>query len=403
MAENLKRKTMNELPQRVIGDDIHTRLPMNEIFTRLPVKSLLRCKSVSKYWLSLISDPEFVKDYYKSCAIKNPNDFDCIVANKYNVGLVVISRNEETCILPPHRYEIFGSIYGLICLSNDDYSSYKDNDKKFLLWNPAIHQFKESNFPPGRIRVGSSSTKEVVGFGFDSVSNDYKVVVCRISLKNRSAFVYSSNSDKWSDLIIPDYVFPASNVQIPYLSNITVKDCPYWTTFPSCSPEEQFVPLVPVKFDTRSNEFKLLPEFQCKRGQNIKLVNMMDRPTLMEYEQDSQNLSVNIYSLNEEEGSGVWSKICIVERPIDHYRRFRNLLQGFKCGDEIVFEEYGRFSYYDHNTDKISHIPGTISSYVFCCFGYTPSLVFLKGMESDMKSNTHLSQLVSSLKPKSCP
>ncbi|XP_074335868.1 F-box/kelch-repeat protein At3g23880-like [Apium graveolens] len=377
---------------------------MNKIFTRLPVKSLLRCKSVSKYWLSLVSDPEFVKDYHKSYPIENPNEFDCVVANKNKVGLVIISRNEEICILPPDHYEVFGSIHGLICLGND-HSAFNNNDKKFWLWNPAIHQFKEFNFPPG-IR-GSHTSRDVVGFGFDPVSNDYKVVFCRVFLNNRfvcpskfdkrSAFVYSSNSDKWSDLIIPDNVFPAaSEVQIPYFSNTIVKDCPYWISFPNRWPEEPFVPLVLVKFDTTSNVFNLFPEFHCKHGQNVVLVNMMDRPTLMEYEQHSYNLSVNVYSLDEE-GSGVWSKIYTVDRPTDNFRRFRNLLQGFKCGGEILFEEYGRFSYYDHKTDKISHIPGTSCSSVSCCFGYTPSLVFLEGMESDMKSNTHLSQLVSYL------
>lgn len=172
MRENLKKRSMNELPQ-------HSRLPLNEIFTRLLVKSLLRCKSVSKYWLSLISDPEFVKDHYKNGAIKNPSDLDCLVANKNNVGLVILSRQVETCILPPdryelfgsiHRYELFGSIHGLLLCRNAEYSSL-NVDEKFWIWNPAIHQSKEFTFPHG-IHRWSHYDPHVVGFGFDPENND---------------------------------------------------------------------------------------------------------------------------------------------------------------------------------------------------------------------------------------
>ena len=46
---------MKDLPEEV----------MLEILLRLPVKSLLRFKSVCKHWLSLISDPNFAKLHFE--------------------------------------------------------------------------------------------------------------------------------------------------------------------------------------------------------------------------------------------------------------------------------------------------------------------------------------------------
>ncbi|XP_059663765.1 F-box protein At3g07870-like [Cornus florida] len=70
-----------------------------------------------------------------------------------------------------HRYyKIVGSINGLICLSDDFFI----NSSVVIIWNPANRKTLHVPFPPsslsGRIH------KCVVRFGFNSCTNDFKVV-----------------------------------------------------------------------------------------------------------------------------------------------------------------------------------------------------------------------------------
>lgn len=69
---------------------------------------------------------------------------------------------------------------------------------------------------------------------------------------------------------------------------------------------------------------------------------------------------MDVYSLRVEE-SGAWSKMYSVGpiKPIESNSRYLNLSQGFKYSvDEIVYYEYGIFSYYHNRTNKSSRIPG---------------------------------------------
>ncbi|XP_017234900.1 F-box/kelch-repeat protein At3g23880-like [Daucus carota subsp. sativus] len=342
-VEKSKREMMKVLPEQIIS---------YEILTRVPTKSLVRCKSVCKSWLSLLSDPKFTKLHCEIRAQQNPDDYDCLVASKYTTGLVSVSRHEQTCILPPDRFnlmKLIGSIHGLVCLR-------RDHEDKLWLWNPAIRRAKEFWSPSLQRQGGRIYCWNNFGFGFDHVRNDYKVVVFSDSVDRMwSAFLYSSNSDTWSHLIVPEHVIEQAKLKqiLSYCPTTTiVKDCPYWTSYNPSGHRLNF-----LKFDTRTNKFEFLPEFQSKSGRDTILVNMMDRPALMDYEQNFQNISVDVCSLDED--SGVWRKMYSVG-PIANCGLKWDLTQGFKYGGSIVFYSDGVFSYYDHKTDTMCLVPGPI-------------------------------------------
>ena len=50
----------SDMPNAYFPDEI-----IREILSRLPVKSLLQFRSVSKHWKSLISDKHFIQSHYK--------------------------------------------------------------------------------------------------------------------------------------------------------------------------------------------------------------------------------------------------------------------------------------------------------------------------------------------------
>lgn len=343
-TENAKKKTKAEA-------ELLVELIRDEVLTRLPIKSVVRFQSVCKPWLYLFSDPKFVKDHLSRNSTQNPNDYDCLVASKKS-KIVMLSRYKETFVLPSDHYhcQLVGSVQGLLCLRRGN---------KFSLWNPAIHQSREftlstETFPPQR-----SGDPIRIGLGFHHASKDYKVIVCCLSGDLWYASVYSADSDSWTDVFVPDYVFPKTKRGRWHVPNSIVKDCPYWM-FPRTSAVNVFmVSLAIVKFYVESNEFKLLPEFNFdKRGQpcgnhHYELVTMQDCLTLMVCRRSTISI-VDVYFLDEE-GSCVWSKMHSVG-PLDLYTHYLHLSQGFRYGGEIVYHTYGNFFCYDHKSGIVKRL-----------------------------------------------
>ncbi|XP_074335941.1 putative F-box protein At3g10240 [Apium graveolens] len=215
-----------ELPEELIR---------TEILARLPLKSLARFKSVCKLWLSVLSsDPQFIKELDR----RNPDDYDCIVANNSD-HIVILSRYREIFTLHgDHLYKLIGSANGLVCVTRG---------KKVSLWNPAIFQCKEFDLPP-LCYLGMDK----IGFGFYPVSNDYKVVVlCKsYSLSNLNCVVYSSSSGTWIAQSQPGYEIVMSKFTRSLTPTTMVKDCPYWT----CSTRDKNITsLATLKFDATSS------------------------------------------------------------------------------------------------------------------------------------------------------
>ncbi|KAL6998495.1 hypothetical protein U1Q18_008624 [Sarracenia purpurea var. burkii] len=153
---------MSTLPEQIVAN----------ILLRLPIKSLGRCKCVSKSWLSFISDPFFVKshlnqavsdadsgrfriltvpfhsfDYESPSAFEDDDDRD----NDALVDLDFLYRkpDDEDPI-------IVGSCNGLICL-------FYDPDC-YILWNLTTRELPP---PP------SSPSLNLTGFGCPSSLDDY--------------------------------------------------------------------------------------------------------------------------------------------------------------------------------------------------------------------------------------
>ncbi|XP_028073769.1 F-box protein CPR1-like [Camellia sinensis] len=158
-----------------------------DILTRLPAETLVRSTLVSKSWYSLITSPSFIS-HHLNRTISNPNNthlllryctedpieqehyslrFDDPITNTFNEYAKL--NFPFTCIDPP--FGIVGSCNGLICIS-DDQACY---NHEMFLWNPLIRKSVSIPYPNVRFR-SHGSFMHSLGFGFDSVSNDFKVV-----------------------------------------------------------------------------------------------------------------------------------------------------------------------------------------------------------------------------------
>ncbi|KAL7185323.1 hypothetical protein ACSBR2_027289 [Camellia fascicularis] len=129
-----------------------------DILTRLPAETLVRSTLVCKSWYCT-EEPNERGHYSVRCDDPINNTFNEYAKFKFPFH----------CIDP--CYCIVGSCNGLICIS-DDQLYYKNTT---FLWNPLIR--KSMLIPNPNIRFTSHGPfTHSLGFGFDSASNDFKVV-----------------------------------------------------------------------------------------------------------------------------------------------------------------------------------------------------------------------------------
>ncbi|XP_012833178.1 PREDICTED: F-box/kelch-repeat protein At3g23880-like [Erythranthe guttata] len=181
---------------------------IEEILSRLPVKSLLRFRCVSKSWRALISSKRFIKAHLehsrkdttnftrhvivststppggirlKHCSL--PPLFCGLVADSSDVDFPITNRVGSVCIR--------GNCNGLVCVVIDK--------KHIYLWNPSTRKFKE--MPHADADVDSNSddtTKAIIGFGFDESNEDYKVLaVFNVGRDETNVKIYSLRTNSW--------------------------------------------------------------------------------------------------------------------------------------------------------------------------------------------------------------
>ncbi|KAK1380028.1 F-box domain-containing protein [Heracleum sosnowskyi] len=171
-----------------------------EIFLYLPFKSLLRFKSVSKSWLSIISNHRFAKSYLDTDA---KDDNECPIVH-HEIGDIEEEEDGPFSLFNLDLGDILkhlqfpysqGCDCGIVSVSVD-LSYWRAAKKKYdvYLWNPTTKHSKL--IPPFTIEPNNDWT--TLGFGFDHIDLDFKVVrVVFVRVVSTSAEVYSSNRNGW--------------------------------------------------------------------------------------------------------------------------------------------------------------------------------------------------------------
>ncbi|XP_058187771.1 F-box protein At5g49610-like isoform X2 [Rhododendron vialii] len=180
---------------------------LSEILSRLPVKFLLRFKSVSKYWYSLIQNPSFISLHHN----RSPKNESFLVKRlvKSASGFALSLVSSETPILdldipfggqPASCLHLCGSSNGVVCLSNS-------STKIIMLCNPAMREFRL--LPRSPLHTWHTSH---LGFAFDPKTNDYKVL--RVAARSECELmtftftfvdgrveIYDMSTDTWREIV----------------------------------------------------------------------------------------------------------------------------------------------------------------------------------------------------------
>ncbi|KAK1398872.1 hypothetical protein POM88_008735 [Heracleum sosnowskyi] len=216
---------------------------ITEVLVRLPVKTVLQCKSVCKPWLSIISNPHFIKSQLHHAIVASQNNPTLLtLAKPPPTESELLSLSFAQALVPPYPFQfatlaaelqhqkkrqlidealldvngqdlssspvhfdrvviprvfyphiqIVGSCNGVICLSGM-------GARVIYLWNPSIRQCKKLDTAPTR----QTSSAVDIGFGYDSVSKDYKVLTV-VYEQNADNYVpvvqvYSTNANCWRE------------------------------------------------------------------------------------------------------------------------------------------------------------------------------------------------------------
>ncbi|XVF46956.1 hypothetical protein PTKIN_Ptkin03bG0070000 [Pterospermum kingtungense] len=329
-------KSRIELPETVIMD----------ILSKLPVKSLIRFRCVSKLWCSSFQTPYFISKHHhnnlknsnlnlllKRCHGNTRNDIHYFSSLSTENGIYFSVKENihlpffENCRFAPI---VSGPCNGLLCLHDHD---------KVALWNPSTREFKvlrkSSVQRPPNVYC---TTYGSLGFGFDSTTDDYKVLRFvtnnfekdeeggdRVYWKHQVE-LYSFKSDSWKEISAP-------NVQ-PYgspLFNNYINGFYYW---PATRNSDYFI----LSFNMANEKFSTLPlpEFGgALADYYLKLLDFNGSLGAIVYPRKETERSFDLWVMN-----GSWTRkfsiesVSGVKRPLGFWKNGELSLEG--SNNELV-------------------------------------------------------------------
>ncbi|GJW89823.1 putative F-box domain-containing protein [Tanacetum coccineum] len=162
---------------------------IEQILIRSDVEALVQFKSVCKSWKSLICDDRFIKAHMNHSYNNDRNN------QKMGHRRIVMSRdnmpyNFQWYYLYTSKRNLIGSSNGLVCIST--------SHGEVIVANPLTRDMKK--LPNPKLFVGLEWST-CWGFGYDSSTDDYKVIVGSSSDYLRMSFqVLSLKTNVWKDV-----------------------------------------------------------------------------------------------------------------------------------------------------------------------------------------------------------
>ncbi|KAB2015377.1 hypothetical protein E1A91_D08G021400v1 [Gossypium mustelinum] len=340
------------------------RLPhemTSDILCRLSVKDLLRFRSVSKPWCRTIDDPYFIK-LHLSHSLKTNTNLSLILSHGEDNFFSVNCALFETTQRLNHPFgeqrktlQILGSCNGLLALVDD-------RDRIFL-WNPSTRKFQVLPFS----EIGfSSPSSTYYGFGYDPISDDYKLIRMVQSHGNNDEYfhseakVYSLRSNCWRRIKDVCFYHKFSR-EFGFLANNAL----HWMVFKTPQSRNQEL----VGFDLGSEEFRFLELPECRLDKVLWFhINAVGGDIcLTSTYRETDNVVVDVWIMKEYGVKQSWFKLISWKEP--HFMPWSTValpLALAKDGGKVLFFiEYkwfnrGRrvdsFVWYDLRSQEVENV-----------------------------------------------
>ncbi|VVB09002.1 unnamed protein product [Arabis nemorensis] len=329
------------LPREIITD----------VFLRLPAKSVGRFRCVSKPYCSMLSDPGFAKRHL-ALALKKDSGCQKLVVpsrNLHSVDLDSIGDGcEGTMVLSGVKdhpkdglesvsvdwVEMIGSSNGLVCVYSQKGSSngfvcvYSPKGGAFL-HNPTTGESKR--IPESMLDIVHACRH--FGFGFDTLTEDYKVLKFVASDEGyRSVDVYSLKTDSWKRISGLPYKRLGCNPGVHFNGAIN------WVVklHKGHNPKR----VVVAAFDLKTEKFRDIPcPDEVEDCKYLKAATLKGRLCLV---YDSFDKHDDIWVMNEYGLESSWTKI----RLSMSYRSMTPLWSA-KNSEEVLLQLDGKFVLYN--------------------------------------------------------
>ncbi|KAK1357757.1 hypothetical protein POM88_051013 [Heracleum sosnowskyi] len=335
------------------------------ILSLLPVKSLVRFSLVCKSWQSIISSTHFIQTQRNNSEKKQPSS---VLYCDYLNNVVYIDTPEDSVKLRlPSMFNDckikICSCNGLVCLAGFS--------KPFVyIWNPSTRRFKILPAPNKR----SIQCDPYMGFGFDPVSSDYKIlriVMNSVMVGGSFAYVteaelYSANNDSWKDIEIPETLkrfLPLRSSNCVYTKNGVV----YVEGYDGV-----------LSFDLKNEEFGILYQHPHNTLGKSRIFEIEGYVAMIFRVEGSDN----VWMLDDVCGKLSWTKKFNLD--IIHEKDYE--VQCLYLGDEqYVTVNDGRYINSKNQEIKKFDPPRELTSII----NYAESLVSLEGFEKQECSGKH--------------
>uniref|UniRef100_A0A2P2K4Y2 F-box protein At5g62510-like n=1 Tax=Rhizophora mucronata TaxID=61149 RepID=A0A2P2K4Y2_RHIMU len=170
----------NEEKAELPGDIIYTH-----ILPRLPVRSLMRFRCVSKYWNQLTYDPSFAR-LHKSlhCPTHLLITSWSVVGDESRIHFVSVPVRKDAKLgtpvhllsLPIDKHYVLQSLNGLLCIHRSNMMYPYHGDKPVFIFNPST---REIATVPVDDTLKTRSSHVSYYFGFCQLTNEHKVLGLR--------------------------------------------------------------------------------------------------------------------------------------------------------------------------------------------------------------------------------
>ncbi|XP_062002254.1 F-box/kelch-repeat protein At3g06240-like [Rosa rugosa] len=330
---------------------------VGQFLSRLPPKALMRFKCIHKSWYNLITSPSFIAKNLSNSKnnkfasttrilfkrtvlkdIKDKNEIFYVLRDNNNDRRDIFLSLLDLCndndgddqnlhsvvddlIVPlpfsicPFSLQIAGHCDGLICLVNIV-------NEEVALCNPAIKEFKflprSSLLLPRRHPEdddGIESDVNAVGFGYDSKTQDYKIVrvityITGIAYTLPSkAEVYTLSSHSWREIKIDKecHVFWTPSFEIHF------RGIYYWSalTYPTPGADKEAI----FAFDMSEETFEEIPipDGICARDGIIKFLAVWKESVALISCKGDGPKSFDIWVMDDSSGiKGSWTKHLVI-------------------------------------------------------------------------------------------
>ncbi|KAG8385828.1 hypothetical protein BUALT_Bualt03G0085800 [Buddleja alternifolia] len=333
---------MSDIPPEIIRD----------ILSRLPVKSLLRFRCVSKPWRSMIDTKDFIKLHLRHSY--NTNSNRTLLVDSTQLFYIDLDSFERLDI-GDTQFEpqtVACSCDGLVLIV------FKFNN--IVLWNPATRKLNKLPATPleCQISVKANCVDERYALGYDSKHDDYKVVrVIQASTRvdggclSSETKIYSLRSNSWKQVEDFPYMLPSCKRWGVYLNDAlhtVVKDS-------QCSE-------VIMAFNVAKEEHYEVPKPRVNRG--LSSVEVMGG-CLTAIVPGKRNSS-EIWAMKEYGVKKSWAKLLCFEPPLRDPCLNLCPLAYSKSGDEVLLNYEGMcLNWYNLKKKTVSFacVPGLTASF----------------------------------------